>query len=89
MDNIHLQTIQPSELGEVTLLVGDPGRVELVSANLDNTRLLLENREFILVSGIWKGKKVTIFSTGIGVGSTEVAVIELIQSGVRIAQAPV
>ncbi|TQS75923.1 nucleoside phosphorylase [Ornithinibacillus gellani] len=83
MENVHLKTIQPSDLGEVTLLVGDPGRVELISQNWEDTRLLLENREFILVSGKWKGKIVSICSTGIGLGSTEIAVIELIQSGAK------
>ena len=83
MENVHLKSIQPSDLGEVTLLVGDPGRVELIAQNWDDTRLLLENREFILVSGTWKGKPVSICSTGIGAGSTEIAVIELIQSGAK------
>lgn len=83
MENVHLKAIHPSDLGEVTLLVGDPGRVELISQNWENARLLLENREFILVSGIWNGKKVSICSTGIGLGSTEIAVIELIQSGAK------
>ncbi|WP_188455698.1 nucleoside phosphorylase [Virgibacillus oceani] len=83
MENIHLKTITQDDLGEVTLLVGDPGRVELISANWDESRLLVENREFILVSGKWKGNIVSICSTGIGVGSTEIAIIELIQSGAK------
>ncbi|MBY7142918.1 nucleoside phosphorylase [Virgibacillus sp. NKC19-3] len=83
MENIHLKSISPADLGEVTLLVGDPGRVELISNSWENTRLLLKNREFILVAGTWKGKNVSICSTGIGLGSTEIAVIELIQSGAK------
>lgn len=83
MENIHLKTINPHDLGEVTLLVGDPGRVELISEQWESTKLLLNNREFILVSGVWKGERVSICSTGIGGGSTEIAVIELIQSGAK------
>lgn len=83
MDNIHLKKIKSSDLGEITLLVGDPARVELISSNWDNTKLIVDNREFILVSGLWNDRKVSICSTGIGVGSTEIAIIELIQSGAK------
>lgn len=83
MNNIHLNKIDPADLGEVTILVGDPGRVELISEDWDHARIISENREFILVSGMWNGKKVSVCSTGIGVGSTEIAIIELIQSGAK------
>lgn len=83
MDNIHLNKVDAADLGEVTLLVGDPARVELISSDWEQSKLISKNREFILVSGIWKGKRVSICSTGIGAGSTEIAIIELIQSGAK------
>lgn len=83
MENIHLKNVEAADLGEVTLLVGDPARVELISSDWEHTLLISKNREFILVSGTWQGKKVSICSTGIGVGSTEIAIIELIRSGAK------
>ncbi|WP_077603921.1 nucleoside phosphorylase [Oceanobacillus sojae] len=83
MDNIHLNEVDAADLGEVTLLVGDPARVELISSDWEHPKLISKNREFILVSGIWKGKKVSICSTGIGIGSTEIAIMELIRSGAK------
>lgn len=57
--------------------------MRLIAENWENPRVITNNREFILMSGLWKGVTVSICSTGIGVGSTEIAIIELIQSGVK------
>lgn len=83
MENIHLKTVNEADLGEVTLLVGDQGRIPLITAMWDHVRLITENRELLLYSGTYKGKTVSICSTGMGVGSTEIAVVELIQSGAK------
>ncbi|MCO6016886.1 nucleoside phosphorylase [Carnobacterium divergens] len=83
MNTTHLKTVTSDDLGELTLLVGDPARVTLISQNWEQTRVVSQNRELTLVSGLWKGKRVSICSTGMGVGSTEIAVIELIQSGAK------
>jgi uridine phosphorylase len=80
---IHLKGIKPEDLGEVTLLVGDPGRVKVISQIIDEPNLIVENREYILMNGFWQGKKVSICSTGIGISSTEIAVIELIEQGAK------
>ncbi|MFP3919310.1 nucleoside phosphorylase [Lysinibacillus telephonicus] len=81
---IHLKGISSEDIGKVTLLVGDPGRVEIISQNLEKPRLILNNREFVLMNGFWNGQKVSICSTGIGVSSTEIAIIELIEQGAKI-----
>lgn len=83
MSSEHLSHIKEGDLGELTLIVGDPGRVELISENLENTKTLENNREFVLVSGMYKGHKVSICSTGMGSGSTEICVVELIENGAK------
>lgn len=80
---IHLKNIKSEDLGEVTLLVGDPARVKLVADSWENTQLIVNSREFVVMNGYWEGRKVSICSTGIGVGSTEIAIIELIEKGAK------
>lgn len=79
--SIHLSGLEPGMLGQATLVVGDPGRVDLLSALLDDTRIVTDSREFRLVIGTYAGTPVSVCSTGMGVGSTEICVTELIENG--------
>lgn len=81
--SIHLKNLKKGLLGEVTLIVGDPSRVHLISSEWKNTETIVDSREFLLVAGEYKERKVSICSTGIGAGSTEIAVTELIENGVK------
>lgn len=81
---LHLKEVRPEDLGEVTLLVGDPARVAVLAEAWDEAEEICNNREYKLISGYWKGRKVSVCSTGIGISSTEIAVIELIELGARM-----
>jgi uridine phosphorylase len=81
--SIHLKGLQPGDLGEATIIVGDPGRVELISESWEYKELLVDSREFVVVKGKYRGRSVSICSTGIGSGSTEIAVTELIENGAK------
>lgn len=81
--SIHLKTIKEGDLGELTIIVGDPGRVLLIAEAFDSYKELLNSREFLLVNGFYKGVKASICSTGMGVGSTEICVSELIENGAK------
>ena len=81
--SIHLKGLSNGVLGEATLIVGDPARVKLISDTWDNARPLTANREFDLVTGYFRGVPVSVCSTGIGAGSTEIAVTELIENGAK------
>lgn len=83
MPNQHLTNFTAELAGELTILVGDPARVKLFSELLHSVVEVTANREFIGVSGFYSGHRVSIMSTGIGIGSTEIAVIELIASGAK------
>lgn len=80
---IHLIGATEKDLGEVTLLAGDPKRIRSLGDILDDSKIIVNNREYILINGFWKGRKVSLCSTGIGIGSTEIAMIELMQLGAR------
>lgn len=72
----HLHLL-PEQLADIVLLVGDPGRVEMVAENFDSIECKVSNREFNTVTGVYKGKRMTVLSTGIGIGNIDISVTEL------------
>lgn len=65
------------------LLPGDPARVDLIGACLDNFKIISSNREFRMGAGKYRGREITVCSTGIGCPSTAIAVEELINAGAK------
>lgn len=78
----HLQ-IKPGDIGDIVLLPGDPGRVKIFAENFDSFEILASNREYTVGTGMYKGVRISICSTGIGAPSTEIAVVELKQLGAK------
>ncbi len=72
----HLH-LRPEQLADTVILVGDPGRVAMVSGFFEHKECEVENREFRTVTGIYKGKRMTVLSTGIGIGNIDISVTEL------------
>ena len=72
----HLH-VKPEQLADNVLLVGDPGRVELVASMLDTQECTVANREFRTVTGTYGGKRITVVSTGIGTDNIDIVVNEL------------
>lgn len=72
----HLH-VKPEQLADNVLLVGDPGRVELVASMLDTQECTMANREFRTVTGTYGGKRITVVSTGIGTDNIDIVVNEL------------
>ena len=72
----HLH-LRPEHLADTVILVGDPGRVAMISEYFDEKECEIANREFLTVTGKYKGKRMTVMSTGIGIGNIDIAVTEL------------
>lgn len=72
----HLHLL-PGQLADTVILVGDPGRVALVAGFFDTKECEVANREFKTVTGTYKGKRMTVLSTGIGIGNIDITVTEL------------
>ena len=72
----HLH-IKPDELAQNVILVGDPGRVEMVSSFFDSKEFERSSREFVTVTGTYKGKRITVLSTGIGTDNIDIVMNEL------------
>jgi uridine phosphorylase len=73
--------IKTGDVGRYVLLPGDPGRVEMMAAYLDDAHFVAYNRELKTYTGTLLGEKVSIVSTGMGCPSTAIAVEELIKVG--------
>jgi uridine phosphorylase len=72
----HLH-LKPEQLADKVILVGDPGRVATVAAHFDNKECEVENREFKSITGTYKGKRITVLSTGIGCDNIDIVINEL------------
>ncbi|MCO6025068.1 nucleoside phosphorylase [Prevotella cerevisiae] len=72
----HLH-LTPEQLADKVILVGDPGRVKLVSSHFQTVESEVENREFHSVTGEYNGKRMTVISTGIGCDNIDIVLNEL------------
>ncbi len=67
----------PSQLSDIVILVGDPGRVDMVSSHFESVECRVDNREFRTVTGSYKGRRMSVISTGIGTDNIDIVVTEL------------
>ncbi len=67
----------PEELADTVILVGDPGRVNIISKHLNDIEVDTQNREIHTVTGYYKGKRLSILSTGMGTDNLDIVVNEL------------
>ena len=67
----------PEHIGETIITVGDPERVTKVSQYFDEILIRKSVREFVTHTGIFKGKKITVISTGIGTDNIDIVFNEL------------
>ncbi len=72
----HLH-LKPEQLADNVILVGDPGRVALVAAYFDRQEFSISSREFNTITGTYKGKRITVLSTGIGTDNIDIVMNEL------------
>ncbi|MCS0498434.1 nucleoside phosphorylase [Protaetiibacter mangrovi] len=74
--------VAPGEVSTVALLPGDPFRVPLVAEFLSEVQTVAHQREHLTMTGLYKGRRITATSTGMGCPSTAIAVEELVRVGV-------
>lgn len=72
----HLHLL-PSQVADKIILVGDPDRVETVASFFDERECEVSNREFRTITGRYKGKRITVLSTGIGTDNIDIVMNEL------------
>ncbi len=72
----HLH-LKPGQLADKIILVGDPGRVAMVSHYFDQIECKVANREFISHTGTFEGERITVISTGIGTDNIDIVMNEI------------
>lgn len=72
----HLH-LKPEQLADKVILVGDPGRVSLVASHFERQECEVQSREFHSITGTYKGKRITVQSTGIGCDNIDIVLNEM------------
>ena len=71
----HLK-LKPGQLAPNIITVGDPKRIELFIPYFDSIDCRISNREFSTLTGIFKGKPLSVMATGIGTDNIDIAMTE-------------
>ena len=74
---IYHLNLSKHELADDILLVGDPGRVKLISNKFDEIECKIQHREFVTHTGILNKKRISAISTGIGTDNIDIVINEL------------
>lgn len=72
----HLHLL-PEQLTDLVILVGDPGRVNMVASFFDSVDFEVSSREFHTIGGTYKGKPIMCLSHGIGPDNIDIVINEL------------
>ncbi|MDE6352083.1 MAG: nucleoside phosphorylase [Muribaculaceae bacterium] len=72
----HLH-LRPDQLTDRIILVGDPGRVNMVAEFFDEKTFEVQSREFHTIGGTYKGKPIMCLSHGIGPDNIDIVINEL------------
>ncbi len=75
--SIYHLNLKPEHLASTIIAVGDPDRVQKVSQYFDEIEFSISKREFVTHTGIYKGKRLTVISTGMGTDNIEIFMTEL------------
>ncbi len=72
----HLHLL-PEQLTDKIIVVGDPGRVDMVASFFDSKDFEVSSREFHTIGGTYKGKPIMCLSHGIGSDNIDIVITEL------------
>jgi uridine phosphorylase len=72
----HLH-LQPGNVAETILIVGDQDRVTAISKHFDKIEFKIQNREFVTHTGFIGNKRITALSTGIGTDNIDIVLNEV------------
>lgn len=83
MSPVHVRA-EPGDLAESVLLPGDPLRAQYIAENFfDNAELVTKERGMLGYTGSYKGKRVSVQTTGMGCPSAAIVTEELIGLGAK------
>lgn len=75
--SVYHLNLKPENIATDIILVGDQDRVEKITKYFDTIEFSTQKREFKTQTGIYKGKRLTVLSTGIGPDNIDIVLNEL------------
>lgn len=75
--SVYHLNLKPEHIAKDILFVGDQNRVEKITKFFDNIEFSQQKREFKTQTGTYKGKRITVMSTGIGPDNIDITMNEL------------
>lgn len=75
--SVYHLNLKPENIANDVILVGDQNRVENISKHFDTIEFTTQKREFKTHTGIYKGKRLSVISTGIGPDNIDIVINEL------------
>tara|TARA_B110000908_G_C10170562_1_gene410620 strand:+ start:97 stop:966 length:870 start_codon:yes stop_codon:yes gene_type:complete len=75
--SVYHLNLKPENIANDIIFVGDQDRVESISNHFDSIEFTTQKREFKTSTGIYKGKRLTVISTGIGPDNIDIVLNEL------------
>jgi len=75
--SVYHLNLKPGQIANDIIFVGDQNRVEKITKHFDSIEFTSQKREFKTQTGIYKGKRITVMSTGIGPDNIDIVMNEL------------
>ncbi|MCF7568450.1 nucleoside phosphorylase [Sabulilitoribacter arenilitoris] len=76
-DSIFHLHLKPGQVADTIILVGDPKRVNVIESFLNDVEFKISNREYVSITGKYNSKRITVVSTGVGIGNIDIILNEL------------
>ena len=74
---IYHLNLHPDQLADNVIMVGDPGRVDMIASFFDKIEVERQNRELVTRTGWFNGERITVLSTGMGTDNLDIVMNEL------------
>ena len=75
--SVYHLNLRPEHISDTIIFVGDQDRVEKITKHFDSIEFETQKREFKTQTGFYKGKRLTVLSTGIGPDNIDIVLNEL------------
>jgi uridine phosphorylase len=75
--SVYHINLKPGQVANDIIFVGDQNRVEKITKHFDSIEFTTQKREFKTQTGTYKGKRITVMSTGIGPDNIDIVMNEL------------
>lgn len=75
--SVYHLNLKPEHIAHDIIFVGDQNRVEKITQFFDSIEFSTQKREFKTQTGTYKGKRITVMSTGIGPDNIDIVINEL------------